>query len=282
MLIGKKVILSGLSRKELNGRTGKTISYDKTMNRYHVELWSCTGDVCSIDTTVAIKEENLLLFQEKPSGNSLGYTAKEKILEFIKSFGEVFDTRFIGVISSLIILGQTFSVSKFNLMTLIVAFVVAENYLKRRSYSNILTKVVLKHNNIENNVSRFFQRNLTIHMKGKYIFALAAVLYSYYQATKSGNSYSGYSKYDYDDYSSPYYLSVGGYNISWFSLLSLGLMIYMLDIPNKGLGALRNMNFFQVMYLVDLLQRIFGGVSSRRRGYSPMMGGYGRRRGMFY
>ena len=128
--------------------------------------------------------------------------------------------------------------------------------------------------------------------------ALTPEAVSLYRMYSPAGSYSGnyyhddydfedsYESYGYDDYGigssfgfgSGVPWSIGG--VSIISLIFLGLIIYKLDIPRNGLGALRNLNFFEMMYLYNMLQQIFGGGHRHRRGgyggYRGYGGGYRR------
>lgn len=284
-LVNKTVVISGLqSRPELNGRHAKVISFDTVRNRYNVNVGAVDRGN-RFQNLLALKEENLILNETTP-GRASGPSMIENMIKVLsKAFGNTFQESNLGFGSVL------FVVLSFMLSSLVVAtvatvwtvftfelFSTAESYGLISAERNYPVQLKRKFKQVEFNVGRKMSEYFQQPVSGRTVLFVSSVVFTlakyFYQKS---NSYNGYNDY----YEESGGFSLGG--VSLISLIFLALMVYKLDIPNNGLGALRNLNFFELMYLYNILSQMFGNGQQRggygRRGF----GGYGggRRRPMW-
>lgn len=295
-LVNKRVLISGLrSRSDLNGKHGRVLGFDSVRNRYNVQIEDRSNNSRSINNILALKEENLILNYSNASSNQSSYMhgfSPGNAVDFItKSLGNTFVEENIGL-ASITFLVTSFFVSRLAYVTLLCLWICFAiecfNEAQKRGWisrsTNILGTLKEKFRSLE----FAFALKLTsimgspVRSSTALLFITGAITFYRFYLRKTTDYFFDDEYDEYSDYSGGGYgygsgspLNLGG--ISIISLLFLGVMLWKLDIPRNGLGALRNLNFFEIMYLYNILQQIFGGNQHRRsRGYggSPY-GGYG-------
>mmetsp|Transcript_210 Transcript_210/g.266 ORF Transcript_210/g.266 Transcript_210/m.266 type:complete len:274 (-) Transcript_210:855-1676(-) len=256
-LENKSVQVVGLAqRADLNGKTGKAVAFDRVNDRYHVKLY-VSGEV------IALKPLNVV-----PFGSSEGTSTRSEPhrSDYWSDFSTATAKFEIGLASLVLIITSLFdaplTVSGSLFALTLTATLLFPNIRRTELYRGC--------KKIESDLGDFVGSCLgSRNISGAGVLVAVAALSLLYKHFES-NSYRYH-------HHMPGGFSLG--NVSVFTLMMLALMIYRLDIPRNGLAAFSRLHVFELIWLWNTLQQLFGGRRARnhrRHDYDYGSAGFGR------
>mmetsp|Transcript_4361 Transcript_4361/g.5506 ORF Transcript_4361/g.5506 Transcript_4361/m.5506 type:complete len:278 (+) Transcript_4361:154-987(+) len=271
-LENKTVQVTGVEgRSEINGKTGKAVAFDAVKGRYHVKLF-VSGEV------IALKPDNVIPYntpnQNQGNNHSYNYDNNRNLYPEALDIIGFFKNLEVGFISLFFIAGAIFQWDFANVATAAAIALAALSMSPSLRDSPAFRSF--------KDIERQTGRAIGYSTSGKVILVSLAAAAVAYQTFGLDSRRYGYHTHFMNGFSLE--------NMSVFTLMMLALMIYRLDIPRNGLAAFSRLHIFEMIWLWNTIQQLFGNGRARHahRGYGHApgygYGGYGRgygRRGYY-
>jgi len=241
---GDQVRIVGLTgRGDLNDRQGKVCAFDPSRDRYHIDIQT---------EVVALKEGNIQLAMRGPPPREVPRVPIRIDWSLVA----------ISVIIGTVLKYQIQYVAMAITAIIILSLGAPQLFLRTPIVVDYYGHYSRSLRRIEEQLQSVFGFSIKVAI----VLSVVALLMLLYTLSESeyGSRFEDY----YDDFS----YSPRMQGVSIISVMILGGFLYRMDIPNNGLAAFRNLSFWEIMWLVNILQELAGG---RRRG---IFGGGMRRR----